>query len=101
MTGDAPLPTIAASVDARSGQAYVPPRVFSVAGDLVELESTELEPAGVLATVIDMGGRSYGYVDLPGQVRLLARIDDTEPRVGDLYRAWLTADGEKVFRHDG
>ncbi len=78
-------PALAAARDPRTGEQYVPARELSVDGALVELEQVELAAEGRLTAWIAMGERRYGFVQLAGDVRILAELADDAPEVGATY----------------
>lgn len=78
-------PTVSGTRDPRSGMLMVPARQFSVDGTLTRCEPTELEGAGRLVEVVRMGERDYGWVDLPGGVRLISVLGPGPHEVGGRY----------------
>ena len=79
------VPHLAGARDPRTGDLYVPQRQWSVDGSLTALEPAPVVGKGVLAEVIDMGPRRFGYVDLPGSVRMITELGAGPHEVGAHY----------------
>ena len=86
------------SRDRRTGQCYWPQRTFSVDGQLVELEDVALPTAGRLSVMVASGERWYGYVDLPGDVRLITELGAGPHDIGATYQMVVTENGRRFDR---
>ncbi|OBB99645.1 MULTISPECIES: hypothetical protein [unclassified Gordonia (in: high G+C Gram-positive bacteria)] len=95
---DATDTTLEGSRDPRTGQCYWPKRTFSVDGELVRLDDVELPSTGELAAFVSAGDRCFGYVDLPGDVRLITELGTGPHEVGASYRAVVTESGRRFDR---
>lgn len=71
------------SYDAEIGDTYFPPRPFSVDGRLRPLETVTLPAEGTLSSFTTMGSVTYGQVDLPCKVRILATLASGDYAIGD------------------
>jgi hypothetical protein len=85
------------SHDPQTGQCFYPARPYSVEGALRELTDVEIEARGRLAEFIAMGDRWYGYVDLPGEVRVLTELGPGPHQIGAVYHLATAGDAERRF----
>lgn len=85
------------SYDAQTGQTYFPPRPLSVDGRLRALKTVDLPSVGTLSSFTSMGPVTYGQIDLPCKVRILATLAPGEYAIGDACKLELVpAEGEKA-----
>ncbi|QYB00172.1 hypothetical protein I1A62_03535 (plasmid) [Rhodococcus sp. USK10] len=91
-------PHMPGSRDPRSGDLYAVPRLWSVDGGLVELEPAHIPAVGVLTEVIEMGPRSFGYVDLSGGVRVITELGAGPHDVGGRYQLSIDAQPRRFDR---
>jgi hypothetical protein len=90
-------PTLAVSHDEHTDQWFFPARAFSVDGTLRAIPTVELPAAGTLTEAIAMGERWYGYIDLPGQIRILTELGPGPQEIGARYRLAITDDASRRF----
>jgi hypothetical protein len=87
------ITTLAGTRDPLTGDTFYPARHFSVDGRLRHLEPVDIPAVGVLAEVIAMGERWFGYIDLDAGPRLLTRLGPGPHAVGARYQRPLGGDG--------
>ena len=82
--------------DPVTGDQFYPRRALSIEGALRALEPVDVPGFGVLSEAVSMGERSFGYIDLPGGVRLISELGPGPHIVGANYRL-VDAEGRRRF----
>jgi hypothetical protein len=80
-------PKLAASVDWKTHEVYVPPRRFAADGSLRPCEPGGIPSDGTLRAFTSVRGIFYGLVDLASAVRVQVRLDVGPHEVGAIYQA--------------